>query len=250
MPRIIERLKSRTGPKARRVAGAALAIAYTGDHVECPCCGGHFRRFMTRNGRANAQCPRCFSLERLRLLWLYLDKSGLLESNEEVLHFAPERPLQARLERSGLKRYVSADIDPKSSASYVVDITDIQFPAESFDLVLCNHVLEHIPDDHLAMREMRRVLRTGGTLITQHPMDPKLQVTVEDPSETSPAERLMRFNQVDHVRIYGRDFTERLSRAGFQVTNTGFFSSVSPADAQRYGLREGPGEAIFACRAI
>ncbi len=197
----------------------ALTRQDASDRAFCPCCGGSFRSFISGgpNLRPNACCPRCGSLERHRLLWLYLQqKTNLFRDKLRVLHFAPEKIFQDALRTLPNLDYVSADLY-SPLAMVKMDITDITFPDDSFDVILCSHVLEHIPDDRKAMAELYRVLKPGGWAILQVPIDPKLDTTYEDPSIVTPEERKRHFGQDDHVRWYGRDYGDRLKQAGFNL---------------------------------
>src|SRR5208283_4968310 len=145
---------------------------YRGDKVECPCCNGRFTTFLPfgLKPRPNAMCPRCGALERDRVLRLYFErKTNLFTSPLTVLHFAPEHWLQRKLRGLRNLTYTSADLY-SPNAMVRMDITDIRFPAETFDAVICNHVLEHIPDDRKAMSELFRVLKVGGWAVLQVPI--------------------------------------------------------------------------------
>jgi SAM-dependent methyltransferase len=167
--------------------------------------------------RANALCPSCGSAERHRFIWLYLE-SEILERDREqlsLLHFAPEkcfRPLFKKIFGDG---YMTGDIGP-GRAMRVVDITNICFEPESYHYIVCNHVLEHIPDDQKALSELYRVLKIGGTAFLSVPI--KGETTDEDLSVVDPVERDRRFGQFDHVRYYGMDFKTRIESAGFHVS--------------------------------
>jgi SAM-dependent methyltransferase len=170
-------------------------------------------------GRPNAKCPRCGSLERHRALWIYLtDHSTLLAVPPEILHMAPEPSIERALRALPGVRYTAADLDPERRGIIRADITALPFADASFDLILCNHVLEHVPADRAAMSELFRVLRPGGTAIIQNPVDARRAVTYEDPNVVTPEDRLREFGQRDHVRVYGRDFRERLTATGFTLT--------------------------------
>lgn len=209
--------------------------------VRCPLCGKTARRFRPFGGgtvvRPNARCPRCDSLERHRLIWLYLrDETDLFTPAPEprrMLHVAPEPVLRERLAGAPLIDYLSADLEP-GVADVQMDITAIEFPDDSFDVIYCSHVLEHVPDDALAMRELCRVLRPTGWAILQVPI--LLARTDEDPSIIDPEERLRRFAQRDHVRAYGPDYADRLRAAGFAVRLDRYAERLGPAAAQRHGL--------------
>jgi SAM-dependent methyltransferase len=185
----------------------------------CPCCDSSSTAFLSFGviPRSNAMCPVCHSLERHRALWLYLhDKTNLFSDTLVVLHFAPEEAFRGALTALRNLKYVTADIEA-SQAMLAIDITDIPFDADHFDVILCNHVLEHVPNDHQAMAELYRVLKPGGWAILQSPVDAGRDRTFEDPTVKSPQERERLFGQRDHVRVYGRDYTARLENAGFTV---------------------------------
>jgi SAM-dependent methyltransferase len=192
-------------------------VRYAGDAVECPCCGGSFGGFMPREGRAGAACPRCGALERHRLLWLWLrEQLRLGDEVRDVLHVAPEPGLRRALRSVAGLRWVGGDLSPEDPGVAAIDLTSLPFDDSSVDLVLCSHVLEHVADDGAALREIRRVLRPRGRAVLQQPVDGTLERTREDPS-ASPADRLRLFGQEDHVRLYGRDFADRLRAAGLDV---------------------------------
>jgi len=173
--------------------------------------------FVAGGNRPNVRCPRCDGRDRERLLQLFLqqpEQARLLEGSSSILHFAPERRL-ARFLRTTPARYVTADLDGVG-VDRRIDVTDIPFEAATFDLVICNHVLEHVPDDRQALREIGRVLEPDGVAIVQIPRALDLETTFEDPSITSEAQRIEIFGQFDHVRIYGRDYVQRLSSADLQ----------------------------------
>lgn len=221
----------------RRAYGHPLL--YKGSRLECPVCGGRFRRMRHGRGRRDVQCPRCGSYERVRALWLFLrDQTDLTRGSHRVLHFAPEPSIAAAIEALPGVDYLSADIAP-GVAMEVVDITAIPHPAESFDVVICSHVLEHVPDDGRAMSEVFRALRPGGGAYFMQPVDFERAETYEDPSIVAPEERRRAFNQHNHVRVYGRDIRERLAGAGFEVTERRYTEELDRADRARYALQDG-----------
>jgi SAM-dependent methyltransferase len=207
--------------EARDTLSALKALRYRGNRYEDPICGRHVNQMLaTSSGRPDALCPGCRSAERHRLLWLYLDRElNITTERLRVLHVAPERGIERRLRSLRHLDYVTTDLMDRT-AMVRADLTALPFPDQSFDLVLCNHVLEHIPDDVAAMGEIRRVLRSMGQAVMQHPIDINRAVTFEDWSVTSPEERQRVFFQVDHVRIYGQDFADRLTAAGFGSVET------------------------------
>lgn len=218
--------------------------------LTCPCCHGSFSAFQPFGlvPRPNAQCPGCGALERHRLLALYLrERTNLFDAaigTLAVLYVAPEAVMQSIIRPLPHVRYVSADLS-SPIADERIDITSIPRPDAAFDVIFCNHVLEHVDDDRRAMRELCRVLKPGGWAILQSPMDSSLEATFEDPSVTDPRERERLFGQRDHVRLYGRDYGQRLAEAGFDVTIDRFSSTMPTAIRERSAL---PEEDIYICR--
>jgi SAM-dependent methyltransferase len=215
-------------------------VRYVGWKLKCPICGWRFRSFApdlwdgaTWHGTA-VRCPRCDSRPRHRWLALYLDRNQSVLRQKSVLHIAPEPMLAPYVERKA-GDYVSADLAPER-ATVEADLTALPFDAERFDLVICSHVLEHVPDDHAAISEMHRVLRPGGLALVQTPVNYDQAGTYEDPAEADEAERLRRFSQVDHVRVFGPDLRERLAVVGFRVTIEDA-DELGTAAVSRYGLQ-------------
>jgi hypothetical protein len=219
------------------------AFVLRGTERECPCCGGSFRRMSRRRISGwGGICPRCRSHRRHRAIALLLARGDL--GGRRLLHFAPESlfdPLIARLPR--IER-VTADL--YAPADLRLDISDMDLPDDSFDLILCSHVLEHVPDDRAAMRELRRVLSEGGLALVLVPYRPGV-TTYEDPSITSPLDRMVAFGQQDHVRIYGTDLPDRLREAGFQVDDRTAADLFDETTVERCELD--PAEHLFLCRA-
>lgn len=192
---------------------------YKGNKVECPVCGSKFRKFLPYGniGAVNRLCPKCLSLERHRLMWLYLrDKTEFFTKNLKVLHIAPEQSFHKRFRKLTNLDYTTADlVSPLADLHF--DIMNIPLNDNSFDVVICNHVLEHVPNDIDAMKEIYRILKPGGWAILQVPINPEFEITYEDSSITKPKEREKAFGQYDHVRWHGRDYQTRLETAGFKV---------------------------------
>lgn len=234
----------------QRVAGIGLkmlGVFYAGSNVTCPICEKSYKKFLPYgriNPRPNALCPNCLSLERHRLIWLYLkEKTNFFNQKLDVLHIAPEACFIRRFEKQHGDRYITADIE-SPLAKVKMDIHDIPFKDNTFDAVLCNHVLEHVKDDIRAMSEIRRVLKPGGFSIMQVPFFyPISENTFEDFSITDPKEREKIFGQDDHVRKYGKDYAMRIERAGLKAVEDQFVNEMSETERQKYGLAKG--EVIF-----
>jgi SAM-dependent methyltransferase len=192
------------------------AQAMKGVHQRsCPICGyrGYFKTFGFQP-RFDARCPSCSSLERHRLLYLALTGPYPIAPNAEVLHFAPEKALRSFL-KGRVQRYVTTDIIG-TSVDVALNIEAIDLPDASFDVILCNHVLEHV-DDRAALAEMHRVLRPGGTLYAMVPLVEGWAQTYEPSGIHSDDARRLHYGQHDHVRFYGQDFRERIRAAGFTL---------------------------------
>jgi SAM-dependent methyltransferase len=225
------------------VSGVGLKVVgwfYVGNKVECPICEHHYRVFLPYgriNPRPNALCPSCLSLERHRLIWLYLrEKTNFFQQKLNVLHIAPEHCFMKPFEKQHGDGYITADIE-SPLAKVKMDIHQMPFEDNRFDVVLCNHVLEHVADDIKAMREIHRVLKPGGWAILQIPFfSPVPDATFEDPSITDKRERERIFGQDDHVRKYGRDYTERINRSGLKAKEERFVSELPKETVFRYGL--------------
>jgi SAM-dependent methyltransferase len=218
------------------------AFALRGEGRECPCCGGHFRR-MSRRRLAGwgGICPRCRSHPRHRAIALLLARGDL--PGHRLIHFAPEPLFDPVFEHLPELERVTADL--YAPADLRLDITRMDLPDDSFDLILCSHVLEHVPDDRAAMGELRRVLGDGGLalILTPYRAD---RPTCEDPSITSPLDRMVAFGQQDHVRIYGSDLADRLREAGFEVEDRTAADLFDATTIERCELD--PEEHLFLCR--
>jgi SAM-dependent methyltransferase len=204
--------------------------------------------------RENARCHKCRSLERHRLLWKYFhEKTDLFKGKKSIslLHFAPEACFYHAFSNNRGIDYVPCDLFPefynfrKGPRIRKVDITAIPFADETFDVIICNHVLEHIENDKLAMSELHRVMKQDGWGIFQVPLEYNLATTYEDFTITDPLEREKAFRQKDHVRIYGRDYKDRLTSAGFKVNEDDYIKSISEQEIKKYRLA--PDELIYYC---
>jgi SAM-dependent methyltransferase len=230
----------------QQVRKTARRAANFGFARYCPWCGGHLRRFVPFGliPRPEAKCPVCNSLERHRLIYLYLTQRTTLFDRrpKKLLHIAPEPQLAALFKSTASIDYLSADLF-SPDAMVKMDITDIQYPDNTFDAIYCSHVLEHVLDDRKAMREFCRVLKPDGWAILMVPIT--ADVTFEDATVTSPEERERLFGQHDHVRRYGPDYKDRLTEAGFNVKVDGFAAELDVAASQRVGLIRG--DEVYLC---
>lgn len=219
-----------------------LAVWYRGTKYTDPIDGKSFRKFLPygyENPRENVLSPSTLSLERHRLLWLYLkNKTNFFTSPHKVLHFAPEQAFYNRFKALANLEYVTTDLN-SPLADVKADICDLPFPDNSFDVILCNHVLEHIPDDLGAMKDLYRILKPGGWGIFQIPQDLKRTVTFEDDTITDRKERAKIFGQYDHVRIYGRDYFDKLRKVGFTVMEEDYTKELTLEQLDENRLAKG-----------
>ena len=219
-----------------------FAVFLKGNTFTDPIDGKSFKSFLPygyENQRNNVLSPSTLSLERHRLLWLYLQNETVFFSEKlKVLHFAPEQAFYKRFKNIGDLDYVTTDLN-SPLADVKADICDLPFKDNEFDVILCNHVLEHIPDDTKAMQELYRVLKVGGMGIFQIPQDLKRAITFEDNSITDKKERAKIFGQYDHVRIYGRDYFDKLRGIGFKVEEIDYTTNFSDEEITRYCLAKG-----------
>lgn len=222
-----------------------------GTEYKCPFCGGQFRKLLPSGidaqelkekkvvgggYRLNAVCPLCHSLDRERLVYLFLrDITNVFSENLKMLHVAPEKNLQRVLTASPNIDYLSADLNSPSTM-VKMDITNISLGDNLFDVIICNHVLEHVPDDREAMSELYRVLKPGGWAICQVPISLSLSKTYEDSTVVEPEKREKLFGKSDHVRIYAKDYKDRLENAGFTVEVYNFTKEFGKSTSHKYGL--------------
>lgn len=226
-------------------------LIYAGEGRFCPVCGKSARRFKPSpiDGREDAQCVYCGALERHRLVWLFIQKKTHLFDGKPktMLHVAPESCLEPGLRERLGDNYLTADLlNPRAMVR--MDITDIQYADQSFDVIACSHVLEHVQDDRRAMREFFRVLKNDGWAIFLVPVTS--DHTIEDPSIIDPKERLRVFGQADHVRRYGPDFVDRLREAGFAVEIIGIDDVVTARETVEMGLTADTGTIYYCTRQV
>jgi predicted SAM-dependent methyltransferase len=222
-----------------------IAWWYRGDRFKDPIDGKTFKSFLPygyENVRENVLSPSTLSLERHRLLWLYLtQETPLFKESLSLLHVAPEQCFYKRFRESSNLTYTTIDLH-SPLADVKADICALPFENNSFDVVLCNHVLEHIKDDIQAMLELYRVMKPGGWGILQIPLENHRQSTYEDDSITDPKERAAIFGQYDHVRVYGMDYFDRLNEVGFEVQAIDYGKRIGPDLVEQYRLA--PGELL------
>jgi hypothetical protein len=217
-----------------------MTIFYGNDPQNyCPICNriGYFEPFGLWP-RQKAKCPYCNSLERHRLLWLFLQKrTDIFNIKEQkILHVAAEPCFEKPFRKIHGKNYLTADLK-NPNAMVKMDITDIQYPNESFDIIICNHVLEHIVDDIKAMKEFYRVLKSGGWAILLVPII-ETEKTYEDNSITTESGRMKAFGQKDHVRKYWNDYVNRLRSVGFNVSIICPNEFIAEEDIKKMSIRK------------
>lgn len=228
----------------QRMAGWAvpvMGLLYVGRGRECPLCGTRRRRFLPYGyvtSREDALCPHCLALERHRMIWLWIERNtDLMASRPRLLHIAPEVSLMRHFKRvyRGTEGYITADLE-SPLADMHFDVQHIPLESRSVDVVIANHLFEHVKDDRLAMRELYRIMRPGGWGIMVVPEDRGRATTFEDDTITVPAERTRIFGQYDHLRVYGRDYDDRLREAGFEVERIAFAASLTKEERRLYAV--------------
>lgn len=226
-------------------------LLYKGNNVECPVCGKSYRKFLSYGSdvvhREGVLCPGDLTLERHRLMWLYLrDFSDFFKAPKlKVLHMAPEQCFLDKFKAQKNLEYVTADI-VSPIADLHFDLHSIPLEDNQFDVVFCNHVMEHVDDPLQCMRELYRVMNHGAWAIMQVPQDFSRAETYEDSSITSPEEREKHFWQKDHVRLFGRDYPDYLRKAGFEVEEFYPKEKLGAELFDRYRLQ--PSEVLYISR--
>jgi len=227
--------------KASYLVKPIIAFYLKGDTYTDPIDGNSFRKFLPygySKQRKNALSPSTLSLERHRLMWLFLkNETSFFTSSKKIktLHIAPEQCFLKIFKKQKNLDYVTSDLE-SPIADVKADICNLPFKDDSFDVVFCNHVLEHIPDDKKAMQELFRVLKKGGFGVFQIPQDMSRENTFEDASITDKEERTKIFAQYDHVRVYGRDYFNKLRSVGFKVEEVDYTQRITPEELDRFCL--------------
>ncbi len=219
-----------------------VSFYFKGTTYTDPIDGKSFRKLLPYGygkQRLNALSPSTLSLERHRLIWLYLkNETDFFTAEKKVLHIAPEQCFLKLFKAQTNLNYITADLY-SPIADVKADICNLPFEENQFDVVFCNHVLEHIEDDKKAMSELLRVLKPNGMGIFQIPQDLTLETTYEDFSITSKEERKKHFGQYDHVRVYGKDYFDRLRAVGFKVNEIDYSKTLSADLITKYCLVKG-----------
>lgn len=214
---------------------------YSGSKVTCVCCNKNFTKFLPHGNvkRQNAICPSCNTLERNRVLYLYLrDRTNFFHDKLSVLHFAPENKLEHMFLKMKNLSYISGDINPEL-AMQQVDIQSISFPDNHFDVIICSHVLGHVPDEFKALSELRRIIKPDGSVIIMTKIYEELSTTFE-------ASGMQNAEDQEIFRKHGKDFPERLKNGGFEVTIIDLAKEVGDLASVKYGL--GKNELIYHCK--
>lgn len=226
------------------IARPILAFILKGNKYTDPIDGKSFNQFLPYGygtQRNNVLSPSTLSLERHRLLWLYLNtETDFFTSKikKKVLHFAPEQAFYKRFRNQKNLDYTTTDL-LSPLADVKADICNLPFDDNSYDVIFCNHVLEHIPDDTKAMKELFRVLKPGGMGVFQIPQELSRATTFSDDTITDQKERSKIFGQYDHVRIYGLDYFDKLRSIGFTVIEEDYTNKISPELVDKYCLAKG-----------
>ena len=251
------------GKKLRGAWQKYLAVKYKGSDYYCPYCGNSFSKLLPGGFdlpvlkekkvvgggyRKNMVCPRCYSTDRDRLIYLFMkEKTPVFTKPQKIFHVAPEGCIRVMLKelpnidyKSGVKYYEGYYYDRQVN---LMDVTELPFEDNLFDIVICNHVLEHIEDDKKAVGEIYRVLKPGGFAILQVPISLTLETTLEDPTITTPEEREKVFGQFDHVRLYGQDYPLLLQKKGFAVKRYSPFDDMHQEELKKYALN--PDELLY-----
>lgn len=219
-----------------------MALALRGNRYTDPIDGKSYRKFLSygyNKTRSNVLAPGTLSLERHRLLWLYLQReTDFFTQPRKVLHVAPEQAFLKRFRSLKHLDYTTTDLE-SPIADIKADLTDLPFAENTYDVVICNHVLEHIKEDRKAMSEILRVLKPNGMAILQVPYDARREKTFSDDSITDPKERTAIFGQYDHVRIYGMDYFKILEEVGFKVHPVDYTAELTDEEVEKFRLPKG-----------
>ncbi len=232
--------------KAYRTLNQIKSYIYIGNTVYCPCCDKYFSRFLDfkidldynnpenyKETAASTVCPFCRSLPRHRMICAWLDTQVSSMKNKKVLIFAPEYSVLLYLNRKNLI-CVTADLFAKD-VDLVIDIQAIDLPNNSYDYILCNHVLQHVPNDQVALKELKRILNVGGKIEITVCQDFSLGSTIFSKDIISKEDKMKIYGQPDYCRLYGGDFEQIMQKSGFKVDI--FSEELCP---NNIGAKQGP----------
>jgi SAM-dependent methyltransferase len=243
-------LSERIRNKIRTSLQRSIYPFYVGNKYYCNCCKKSFRKFLPKGNikRKNAKCPYCFSLERVRLLDLYLTRETQIYKGKglKILHFAPEEALYEKFITIEDIEYIDGDIN-SANARNTIDITNINFNNNYFDIIICSHILGHVPDEKKAIKEMYRVLKPNGYALVLTLLDQNAKKTFENPQITTPKEKLETYGEPDLCRLHGKDFGRRLSEAGFNVEAINYKDKLDGQTIKKGSFGNGNREIIFKC---
>lgn len=235
----------------RRCFNKAGSLFYLGNTYSCNLCGKSFQRFKPKGNwdiRLNAECPYCGSVERTRLLLFYLERETDLFTKENyLLQIAPHWQLRKIFRQSKNIHYVNGDLNP-ACADEQMDVTAIPYPDNTFDYVICSHVLGHVPNEALGIRELRRVLKPTGTALILTLVNWNSPTTYESDANQTPEQRLKAYSEPDLVRLHGADFADRLRKEGFTVEPIDYTRTMSEEENRHYSLGNKDREIIFCCK--
>lgn len=218
----------------------------SGTKYECNCCGSTYRKMLPKADRANAECPNCGALERTRLLLYYLqEETQIFKKRMKVLHFGPEPGLYMHISKADLE-YVDGDLNP-AYANTVIDITNIQFEDDYFDLIICSHVVGYVPDEDKSLEELYRVLSPDGMMLLLTFVNPDSKETIDHEWVNTPELRTLHYGEPDCLRLHGLGYKSELESKGFKVNQRDYLSEMDSSRKERNVLGEGPREWIFEC---
>lgn len=250
------KLRSTIGGYLRNVRKVFYGGFRIGDNHQCYICKKKLRRFIPYVGGIksvplllrelrvvgsdveNFFCPHCDCTDRERHLSMYFDRLQLWSKvrGGAVIHFAPEVQLSELIKKENPRLYVKADLNPRSPDTQRIDITDIPYPDNSFDVVICNHVLEHLPDDAKAFSEISRVIKSDGIAIVQTPFSPLLDTSIFSPLINNDLLRKKYYGEVDHYRLYGNDLFKKFNQAGLTVNLVSHNDALKDFDFRYFGV--------------
>tara|TARA_A100001015_G_C14951860_1_gene697081 strand:- start:641 stop:1384 length:744 start_codon:yes stop_codon:yes gene_type:complete len=230
-------------------------LKYKGKKYKCPICGYCANSFLPAGlyeKRLNSACPDCKSLVRHRHMWIFIKEMLEEQKNTplKIIHFAPEKCLSSKLSNISNVEYFTSEYDKSKLSDFHFNLEKINHEGDYFNYIICSHVLEHVKDDLLALKELKRILKVGGKAYLQVPLWPsESHYTYENFNITDPRDRAITFGQYDHLRVYGLDIVERMEAAGFKVKIINIEENFSDEEIDYYRLHNSNDirELIFEC---